>query len=290
MKHIFLIVMLAFAFFVCCIAFAGCSTENPICSTNFCAVGEVFPRSDLSDDQLFSEVDVDDSVIFATLIGGTPVVTVPVEPDRQTTPADSATLAGIVNDVSAGGTRYSNKIVTITGTIKSVFESGTRTLITNNEDVTFYVGNRTDPSLLDRYEKGRAYTLTLYIAGISAPSENFDWYSVWGKFPQDDTIHSVSMTQIANDVANERQTYLNKFVRFSATVEFDKLTYTTTDTISLLANREDVAFFVNNRYPPPNIMGNYKKGVSYTFTVFIHTINYSEKFDDYSVHSYIVLV
>ena len=25
----------------------GCSAENPICTTNFCAVGEVFPRSEL---------------------------------------------------------------------------------------------------------------------------------------------------------------------------------------------------------------------------------------------------
>ena len=58
----------------------GCSAENPICSTNFCAIGEVFPRSELEEGQAFSEVDIDDSVIFATLVG-TPI------PDQPTTPA-----------------------------------------------------------------------------------------------------------------------------------------------------------------------------------------------------------
>ena len=27
----------------------GCSAENPVCSTNFCAVGEIFSRSELND-------------------------------------------------------------------------------------------------------------------------------------------------------------------------------------------------------------------------------------------------
>ena len=67
----------------------GCHTENPICSTNFCAIGEVFPRSELEDGQAFSEVDIDDSVIFATLAGGdTPVKNAPV---ATTLPFDDVT-------------------------------------------------------------------------------------------------------------------------------------------------------------------------------------------------------
>ena len=66
-------------FIIVVISMLGCSAENPICSTNFCAVGEVFPRSELEDGQAFSEVDIDDTVIFATLAGGdTPVQTTPV--------------------------------------------------------------------------------------------------------------------------------------------------------------------------------------------------------------------
>ena len=34
----------------------GCNAENPICTDNFCAIGEVFPRSEL-DTADFSEVD-----------------------------------------------------------------------------------------------------------------------------------------------------------------------------------------------------------------------------------------
>ena len=44
--------MRLFAFLLIVIAVVsilGCSAENPICSTNFCAIGEVFPRSELSE-------------------------------------------------------------------------------------------------------------------------------------------------------------------------------------------------------------------------------------------------
>ena len=66
-----------FSLFVIAVIFTlGCSAENPICTTNFCAIGEVFPRSELEDGQAFSEVDIDDSMIFARLVGGTTPVPV----------------------------------------------------------------------------------------------------------------------------------------------------------------------------------------------------------------------
>lgn len=82
----------------------GCSAENPICSTNFCAVGEVFPRSELEDGQTFGETGIDDSVIFATLVGGgPPVETTPV---ATTLPPD---------DVAPG--EYTFEPVEVTGKI-----------------------------------------------------------------------------------------------------------------------------------------------------------------------------
>ena len=39
------------------IAVIGCEAVNPICSENYCVTGEVFSRSDLEDDQEFTELD-----------------------------------------------------------------------------------------------------------------------------------------------------------------------------------------------------------------------------------------
>lgn len=33
--------------------FAACSTENPLCTDNYCVTGEIFPRADLDDDATF---------------------------------------------------------------------------------------------------------------------------------------------------------------------------------------------------------------------------------------------
>ena len=55
----------------------GCQAENPVCSENFCVLGEIFPRSDLEDSEYteFSEVDVDDSRIIAVLAGTETLIT-----------------------------------------------------------------------------------------------------------------------------------------------------------------------------------------------------------------------
>lgn len=52
-QYLFLIVMLAFAFFVFCMAFAGCSTENPLCTDNYCIEGEIYLKSELAEDADF---------------------------------------------------------------------------------------------------------------------------------------------------------------------------------------------------------------------------------------------
>ena len=86
---------LFFVAFVVLIAFLvpllGCNAENPLCSTNFCAVGEVFPRSELGDRE-FSEVDIDDSVIFATFTGATPSPVEKISVDVNITETDVLTV------------------------------------------------------------------------------------------------------------------------------------------------------------------------------------------------------
>ena len=159
--------------------YSAVQPRTPSVLQTFVQIGEVFPRSDLEDGQAFSEVDIDDSVIFATLVG-TPIPDQPTTPATQETEPESTTVSSIVSDVAAGGTRYTNKIVTIQGTVESVFESGARTLVTNNDNVTFYVENRTKPELLDSYKEGGTYTFTLFISGTDPPEEEFNWYAIWG--------------------------------------------------------------------------------------------------------------
>ena len=272
-------------FIIVVISILGCSAENPICSTNFCAVGEVFPRSELEDGQAFSEVDIDDSVIFATLVG-TPIPDQPTTPATQETEPESTTVSSIVSDVAAGGTRYTNKIVTIQGTVESVFESGTRTLVTNNDNVTFYVRNQTKPELLDSYKEGGTYTFTLFISGIDPPEEEFNWYAIWGVMPKQADVLSVDFADVIESVSQGSEEYLNRFIMFTATVK-NPASIFTSDTISLVTDKDNVIFFVRNRTYPPEIMGKYQQGQSYKFTAFLERISVSEVLG-VSAHSVIV--
>ena len=102
--------LFTFSLLVIALAFIlGCSAENPICSTNFCAVGEVFPRSELDANAAFSEVDVDDSQILTVLVE-------PPKPTPQTTPVPETTPESDIDDlltVDVG--EYNFEPVTVTG-------------------------------------------------------------------------------------------------------------------------------------------------------------------------------
>jgi len=43
----------------------GCSTENPLCTDNYCVTGEIFLKSELEEDQEFSELPIDDDTLFS---------------------------------------------------------------------------------------------------------------------------------------------------------------------------------------------------------------------------------
>ena len=258
-------------FIIVVISMLGCSAENPICSTNFCAVGEVFPRSELEDGQTFSEVDIDDSVIFATLVAGT----TPVE----TTPIDSITLADIVADAAAGNKSYVGKVVTIKASVDSDTSEFTNndaiTLITNNEDVVFYVGSRETPQHLANYEKGKSYTFSLFIRAVDPPEEFFPEYAIWSNIPSE-TI-STTINAIVSDVAGGGRTYIDKIVLITATVKSDTSTFFDEDddyeAITLITNNESVIFFVYNEHDPPAALNQYKEGEAYNFKLFIYNIS-----------------
>ena len=251
----------------------GCSAENPLCSTNFCAVGEVFPRSELGDRE-FSEVDIDDSVIFATLVGGEPAQT--IQPPAETIPADSVAFADIISDVASGGTRYSNKTVTFSAVVEFDSSGFTNkdfiTLITNNQEVVFYVNSVEDPSKVASYQEGISYTFTVFVEQIGQPSEAFPSYSVLTTILENDGVLSVSLANLVSDAISGNRRYVNKVARFTATVKNDSSVFATSDTISLVTGNENANFFVGNRTKHLTVMGKYRSGMTYTFTVYIFDI------------------
>ena len=74
-----------------CLVIIGCDAQNPVCSDNFCVVGEVFPRSELDPNQEFSEANVDDSKILAALATTPQPATTQPETQPESDPTDLTT-------------------------------------------------------------------------------------------------------------------------------------------------------------------------------------------------------
>ena len=254
----------------------GCNAENPICTDNFCAIGEVFPRSEL-DTADFSEVDIDDSVIFATLVGvPQPVETAPIEPDMQTMPADSVVFADVVRNVANDGTKYASKTITFTATVEadaSKFKNQDFILLdTNNEKVTFYILSDKNPARVWSYKEGMSYTFTVFIRQIARPEAAFPSYGIFSDILENDAVLSVSLADLVSDALSGNRRYVNKVVRFTATVDNDKSVFTPNDTITLVTGNKNVNFFVGNRTKHLSVMDKYRSGKPYTFTIYIFDI------------------
>ena len=167
--------------------FLGCEAQNPVCTDNFCFVGEAFPRSELEDNTPFSEVDIDDSVIFATLVGvPTPVQTLPDGVDTD------VSLSNIITDVASGNTAYLNQTVTVTGYVIWKSENRDSIAIYPSNDkaaaldsgAIFFVADRGNPFALVPYDVGRQYTFTVRITVILPPDENSDNYAIDSVFAE----------------------------------------------------------------------------------------------------------
>ena len=271
----------------------GCSAEDPICTTNFCAVGEIFPRSELEEGQAFSEVNIDDSVIFATLAGTTPT---PVEPEPvEPEPTSTVTFADIVADVAAGSRTYVGKTVSVTASVNedtSNFRANDAiTLQTNNDDVWFFVLSRNAPEKLQGYEKGQSYTFKVFIVDVDPPEPLSPEYDIWSYLPLE-TV-STTMNTIVADVAAGGTAYLQKTVSIRATVRADTQVFFDEDddyeTIALITNDENVTFFVHNERYPPAELAQYEKDSTYDFKLFIYSIGDSIVSDRKFISAVVVL-
>ena len=246
----------------------GCNAENPVCSTNFCAIGEVFPRSELDDNQPYSEVDIDDSVIFATLIGGTRAVET-IQPPAKPTPADSVTLADIVENTANSDSDYEGHVHTLTGTVKKILGDGdSLTVESGNDIITFFVLAWGRPEAFTDHEVGTSYDFQVYIHD-QAPSISTDGgYVVWAYLVFNTEPQGVTADTLNTHAKAENQQYQGSVITLTATIS------TVLDSVFFLRDNEiGVALMI--RRSGHSAESQYQKGQSYTFTAVVLKIGAS---------------
>ena len=167
----------------------GCSTENPLCTDNYCVEGEIYPRSGLADDALFSQLAIDDALLLATFAGVTPATPIGITPEPAETAETEVLLMDIINDVGTGSETYLNQTVTITATVVFKGEDGTGiTLYKNasfieaaNEQALFSILSPDNPVPLAGYSVDNTYTFTVLILLILPPTEDRNYYLIGAK-------------------------------------------------------------------------------------------------------------
>ena len=138
----------------------GCSTENPLCTDNYCVEGEIYPRAWLDSSEPFDEISVDDTTLLNAVVGTTP----PPLPLSST-----PTLSDIVAHVAADGRECLEQTYTLTGEVAFNYQGATSTFITletHNNDVTFFISDRENIDTFVDYDRGETYTFTVLIESI----------------------------------------------------------------------------------------------------------------------------
>ena len=275
--------LFTFSLIVIVVSTLGCSTENPLCTDNYCVEGEIYARSELADDAAFSKLAIDDSVILATLVSTpTPVETAP---DDAKTTDDTVTLADIVTDVASNGVNssYKGQTVTITAAVRYTFDATeTRnsgaTLHTHNEQISFFVDDSDGADDLAHLATGTSYTFTLFIRNVATSPSNPENTNIWSNVEErptqaDINIETVSMTQIVTDVDASGKRYLGKTVSIRATVAFDLLKGA--GIISLATDNRNVSFSIID-IGNPEKLDPYDANITYTFVLYIEDITEDE--------------
>ena len=269
--------ILTFLLFVIAVVFTlGCSTENPLCTDNFCVEGEIYAKSELAEGQAYGDLPINDTVIFAAIVSGA----TPVETAAETPVVGSVSFADIVADAATGGSKYVGQTVTITAPVRYVLETSV-TLFTKNQLVSFFVRSPNAPEKLDALVEGKTYQFTLEITSIAPPDEEFDTYAVFSNITDDATVVNVppvevTVATLVADVAAGGTTYVGQTVKVNATV-FAGTTETEGLGLALITNNNDVYWIV--AHSDKTVLNAYVKDQSYTFTFFIHSITPPDPLD-----------
>lgn len=258
-------------------ALLGCEARNPICSENFCVVGEVFLRSEIGDRE-FSEVDVNDSQILAVLVG---------TPQQPTTEPDAeVTVSDIISDVANGGTAYIGETVTLTATVLVNLTNDDQdaiALVTDNEDIAFFVTSHNETRSLADYIAGNSYTFKLYIKDVRESTVTPGHTNIWSHETLLDT--EVTLDEIYSDVEAGGTTHIHKTVIVTGTVAW-KSDDGETIVISSDGFVEDTAFFVTHR---EGFDASYHIGSSHTLKVFVEGVTKTETIPEKTnIWSYVI--
>ena len=244
---------------------SGCSTENPLCTDNYCVEGEIFLRSELGNRD-FSELNVDDSELLAVLAGAEPIESEPMVP---TITVLSDAVSNIVSNVKAGNTNHKGYVVNIDAQvllhsdIAVGIDEDELVLKTDDDDnVTFWVNSHDKPNLIRNFKSGIWHNFTILIADIYYPDEG--GYIIWSHIATTD-IHDMTLKKLVNHAKVDNKTYQGTFVSVNVTV--------------IAKNPNDVRFKTNHnkiefiaRDTGGSDFEKYEVGKSYDVLVFIAVI------------------
>ena len=225
--------------FIAVACVSGCSTENPLCTDNYCVEGEIYPRSELATGQAYSELAVDDAAFIAALTNATPLQ--PVEP-----------AAFVSASPAAGGEVAANGTITVTfdnAPADVTVSAGTVTVAGKTATVT---GPFT-PSAL-------ALTVTL------ADGNQTLNYTVVTKAV--DSNAPISIVDIISDAQRHgaNSQYNGQTLTLTAVVDWKNDEHTTIF-VSDSADLEEFVFFLISARSTPSAFRDYHIGGNYTFRV-----------------------
>ena len=191
--------------------------------------------------------------------------------DRHTLTILNITVADIVADTDAGGTKYQGRFVNITAVVKAnhLPDIHSLTLVTGSDDATFSVFSTDEPVLLENYLEGESYNFTLFIREQQLTS--FNNVYVWSNYAKKD-IYNVDLTELVSHAKSDNKRYQGNTVIADLTIRL-----ITEHRIYFITNDSDVYFWVDNISTIPDIK-EYEEGKTYTFTLFISYIGDDKSF------------
>ena len=288
--------------------FFGCESENPVCTDNFCFLGEVFPREDLDTSRPYKLADVDDTAIFASLRERADI-DVPLILDEirdadliQPEPPEpeEIKLKDIVEKVKRRQSHHIvGKTIRFQTRADAVFdESAVFRTSDKDEDVLIYAITPDFPQRLSVLNRGRFYNFIATIHKITPPSTSPDLnqhiYGHWAIWvilettPEfvEGSIEEVSVRNLVRDVIFRRNKYVGNTIEITATVIEDSTELRSSQYIVLETDNRRIVWYLYNDSKRGELF-RYESGESYTFTMFIHSVYLDNETGEYTIFSFL---
>lgn len=281
------------------LAITGCSTENPLCTDNYCVEGEIYPRSELADDATFSEVEVDDARLLAA-IGNIPApVEITPDTDVNITETDVST---VIASLKADEPTFKGAFISVSAVVDRYTEDGSALYLqTPNNDnwiVRMFVKDyHFDISSIFAND-GTSHKFILWISDFENntiyaravdPANIASGRSVLN---QSGSTISTSVSEVIDSMKKGESFFIFKRILISATVvNLRESTIQSTgqsyEVLQLTENVSDLFHTKENHsfriYPTVELWTEFDQeftaGVSYTFELIVHYFSGRDFFD-----------